>query len=117
MEVSPSVDPTAEVSVVNPWEVKGKVDYDKLIRDFGCGKIDQVLLDRIERVTKKPVHPLLKREIFFSHRYNNNKKNMKSKKEKKRRKEERKKKRRKKRRKNKEKKKKGKRSRTKKKTK
>jgi len=55
-------------AVVNPWEVKGKVDYDKLIRDFGSSKIDQALLERIERVTKKPLHPLLKRGMFFSHR-------------------------------------------------
>lgn len=59
-------------TVVNPWTVecnslKG-IDYDKLIKQFGSTKIDQPLIDRIEKVTGKPAHPLLKRGIFFSHR-------------------------------------------------
>ena len=58
--------------VVDPWEVKSKsakgVDYDKLIQRFGSTKIDAALLERFEAVTGKPVHHLLKRGIFFSHR-------------------------------------------------
>jgi len=58
--------------VVDPWEVKSKsakgVDYDKLIQRFGSSKIDDALLARFEAVTGKPVHHLLKRGIFFSHR-------------------------------------------------
>jgi hypothetical protein len=26
---------------VTPWDVSGKVDYDKLIREFGVSKIDE----------------------------------------------------------------------------
>jgi tryptophanyl-tRNA synthetase len=58
--------------VVDPWKVESKspkgVDYNKLIQRFGSSKIDQSLIDRIERITGKPVHHLLKRGIFFSHR-------------------------------------------------
>ncbi|KAB0799029.1 hypothetical protein PPYR_06909 [Photinus pyralis] len=58
--------------IVDPWTVvsssdKG-VDYDKLIKRFGSSQIDQELKDRFEKVTGKPVHHLLRRGIFFSHR-------------------------------------------------
>lgn len=57
---------TNETSV-NPYEVKGKIDYNKLIKEFGLEKIDQKLLDRIKKHTKE-LHPMLEREIFFAHR-------------------------------------------------
>ncbi|XP_036397987.1 tryptophan--tRNA ligase, cytoplasmic [Megalops cyprinoides] len=58
--------------MVDPWNVstssaKG-VDYDKLIVRFGSSKIDQELVDRIERVTGQKPHRFLRRGIFFSHR-------------------------------------------------
>lgn len=57
---------------VDPWTVqtgsaKG-VDYDKLIVRFGSSKIDQELIDRIERVSGHKAHHFLRRGIFFSHR-------------------------------------------------
>ncbi|KAK0081427.1 hypothetical protein PV325_012200 [Microctonus aethiopoides] len=58
--------------VVTPWNVESKnetgVDYDKLIQKFGCSKVDQVLLDRFEKLTGKPCHRFLRRGIFFAHR-------------------------------------------------
>eukprot|EP00003_Mantamonas_plastica_P023965 TRINITY_DN439_c2_g1_i1.p1 TRINITY_DN439_c2_g1~~TRINITY_DN439_c2_g1_i1.p1 ORF type:complete len:335 (-),score=120.52 TRINITY_DN439_c2_g1_i1:286-1266(-) len=57
--------------VITPWTVsggEGGIDYDKLVRDFGSKAITTKLLDRIERVTGKPLHPFLKRGVFFSHR-------------------------------------------------
>lgn len=56
--------------VVDPWTVEseGAIDYDYLIKQFGSQKIDQALLDRMERVTGKKVHRFLRRGIFFSHR-------------------------------------------------
>ena len=36
---------------------------------FGSSKIDQELIDRFEKVTGKPAHHLLKRGMFFSHRW------------------------------------------------
>ncbi|HIH97682.1 MAG TPA: tryptophan--tRNA ligase [Thermoplasmata archaeon] len=52
---------------VTPWEVKGKVDYDRLIKEFGTDKIEEGLLTEIKKYTHD-LHPLLKRKIFFSHR-------------------------------------------------
>lgn len=52
---------------VTPWEVSGKVDYDKLIQKFGTKKIDETLLNNIKKHTKT-LHPFLRRGIFFSHR-------------------------------------------------
>ncbi|KAK2709069.1 tryptophan--tRNA ligase, cytoplasmic-like [Artemia franciscana] len=58
---------------VDPWNVhtssmKG-VDYDKLIKKFGCSAIDDSLIERFKRVAKvEEVHPLLRRGVFFSHR-------------------------------------------------
>ena len=37
---------------VTPWEVSGKVDYDKLVKEFGVSKINNDLLKRIEKITK-----------------------------------------------------------------
>ena len=58
--------------VITPWEVSGgsdgKIDYNKLVEQFGCQMIDQSLVERIERLTGKPAHPFLKRGVFFAHR-------------------------------------------------
>ena len=46
---------------VTPWEVKGKVDYDKLIREFG--------LKPLENLPKKfNEHVLFRRNLIFAHR-------------------------------------------------
>jgi len=52
---------------VTPWEVSGHVDYDKLLREFGVGKIDASLLERIKKHTGE-LHPFLRRKIFFAQR-------------------------------------------------
>ncbi|MCL2173498.1 MAG: hypothetical protein FWB84_07680, partial [Candidatus Bathyarchaeota archaeon] len=53
--------------VVTPWEVKGKVDYDKLIKEFGTQPLTSELLNRVGAHTGK-LHLQLERKIFFSHR-------------------------------------------------
>jgi len=53
---------------VSPWEVEGNVDYEKLVKKFGCSLIDEQLLERIERVIGQRPHRLLRRGIFYSHR-------------------------------------------------
>jgi tryptophanyl-tRNA synthetase len=53
--------------VVTPWEVKGEIDYNKLIKEFGTEKITDELLARIQKHTKE-IHYMLRRKIFFSHR-------------------------------------------------
>jgi tryptophanyl-tRNA synthetase len=52
---------------VTPWEVKGKVNYEKLIKQFGTKPITEELLERIKKHTKE-LHFMLKRKIFFCHR-------------------------------------------------
>lgn len=57
--------------VVNPWQVSaegGKIDYDKLIDRFGCQRLDQSLVQRVERLTSLPAHVFLRRGVFFAHR-------------------------------------------------
>eukprot|EP01121_Diplochlamys_sp_Union-15-3_P014615 TRINITY_DN467_c0_g1_i2.p1 TRINITY_DN467_c0_g1~~TRINITY_DN467_c0_g1_i2.p1 ORF type:complete len:434 (+),score=70.36 TRINITY_DN467_c0_g1_i2:87-1388(+) len=44
------------------------IDYNKLAREFGVSYIDEEILTRFEKLTKKPLHPFLKRGIFYSHR-------------------------------------------------
>ncbi|MEE8632831.1 MAG: tryptophan--tRNA ligase, partial [Candidatus Bathyarchaeia archaeon] len=56
-----------EKMVVTPWEVRGKVDYKKLIRQFGTQPITDKLLRRLRKHTGK-LHPQLRRKLFFSHR-------------------------------------------------
>lgn len=53
--------------VVTPWEVKGKVDYERLIREFGTQPITEELLQRIAKHTGE-VQTQLRRKLFFSHR-------------------------------------------------
>ncbi|OGJ19866.1 tryptophan--tRNA ligase [Candidatus Pacearchaeota archaeon RBG_13_36_9] len=52
---------------VTPWEVKGEVDYGKLIKEFGLEKIDKKLLERIKKNAGE-VHFMLRRGVFFAHR-------------------------------------------------
>ncbi|XP_019101959.1 PREDICTED: tryptophan--tRNA ligase, cytoplasmic-like [Camelina sativa] len=55
--------------VVNPWEVSAKVgekiDYEKIIKEFGCKRIDQSLIDRVERLTCRQPHVFLRR-VYWS---------------------------------------------------
>ncbi|CAL5438968.1 unnamed protein product [Camellia sinensis] len=61
-----------EEQVVNPWEVSakqgGKIDYDKLIDQFGCQRLDKSIIDRVHRLTSRPPHIFLRRGVFFAHR-------------------------------------------------
>jgi tryptophanyl-tRNA synthetase len=73
MAVDPATNgASAEEQVVTPWDVSGgadgKIDYNKLVEQFGCQSIDPALIERIERLTGMPAHPFLKRGIFFAHR-------------------------------------------------
>lgn len=52
---------------VTPWEVKGFVDYDKLIKEFGTQPLTDEILERIHKVAGE-LHVHLRRRIFFSHR-------------------------------------------------
>lgn len=52
---------------VTPWEVKGKIDYNKLIKEFGVSEISDKHLEEIKK-TSGELHHMLRRGIFFAHR-------------------------------------------------
>ena len=70
------LDPAVQNDVVDPWNVQGAVvdgkqlgiDYDHLIESFGTRKIDEDVLKRLEALTGRKPHVLLRRGVFFSHR-------------------------------------------------
>jgi tryptophanyl-tRNA synthetase len=55
-------------AIVDPWTVSGKVDYAKLIDQFGSQAITPQLIAKFERITGCKAHPWIRRGIFFSHR-------------------------------------------------
>lgn len=52
---------------VTPYEVKGNVDYSKLIKEFGVSRLNAELLGRIQKYTHE-LHLFLRRGVFFAHR-------------------------------------------------
>ena len=59
-----------EGQIITPWEVEAEegIDYEKLIRDFGCSRITEDIIARVERLTNRRAHRFLRRGLFFSHR-------------------------------------------------
>ncbi len=53
--------------VVTPWEVKGVVDYQKLISEFGTKPLGDGLVKRLSSYSGTTQY-MLSRKIFFSHR-------------------------------------------------
>ncbi|MBI2665465.1 tryptophan--tRNA ligase, partial [Candidatus Woesearchaeota archaeon] len=49
------------VNIITPWEVKGKIDYGRLITDFGLQS-----LDNLPNIFQKQV--LFRRGLIFAHR-------------------------------------------------
>ncbi|MGQ4911588.1 MAG: tryptophan--tRNA ligase [Candidatus Thorarchaeota archaeon] len=56
-----------EEMLVTPWEVRGKIDYDRLLKEFGTQRIDDKLKKRIYAIAGEK-HFMLERDLFFSHR-------------------------------------------------
>lgn len=57
--------------VVDPFQVVGKIDYDKLVAQFGSQVLTPSLIDRLRAATVDPskhMHRFIRRGIFFSHR-------------------------------------------------
>ncbi len=63
----PDEEISEEEFTVTPWEVEGKIDYQKLTERFGTEEVDKELLKRIEDVAGD-THFMLRRGIFYSHR-------------------------------------------------
>jgi len=53
--------------IVTPWEVRGKVDYERLIQEFGTQPLTEELLQKLARHTDG-LHLQLARKLFYSHR-------------------------------------------------
>jgi len=60
--------PDPDPFVVTPYEVKGRIDYDRLRELFGTQAITPALLERIRTLAGGELHPLLSRGIYYSHR-------------------------------------------------
>jgi tryptophanyl-tRNA synthetase len=62
----------SSMTKVDPFaDIIGKVDYDKLIKDFGTEELSDVLIERLKKDASAkglPLHHFLRRNIFFSHR-------------------------------------------------
>ncbi len=54
--------------VVTPYEVKGRVDYDRLREQFGTQVLGPELLAKLHQVAGADLHPLLTRGVYYSHR-------------------------------------------------
>ncbi len=60
--------PGSEEFVVTPYEVKGRIDYDRLRELFGTQELSPELLERIRGAAGGDLHPLLRRGVYYSHR-------------------------------------------------
>jgi tryptophanyl-tRNA synthetase len=54
--------------VVTPWKVEGKIDYKKLVEQFGTELIDEKIIEKMKTVLGRQIHPWITRNIFFTHR-------------------------------------------------
>lgn len=52
---------------VTPWEVKGEINYDILMKEFGVEPLTVELLERLKKYSGE-LHLLLRRKVFFAHR-------------------------------------------------
>jgi tryptophanyl-tRNA synthetase len=59
--------PIKKESIVTPYEVKGELDYARLIKEFGTEPLTDDMLNRIKKHAKE-LHFMLRRKLFFSHR-------------------------------------------------
>jgi tryptophanyl-tRNA synthetase len=52
---------------VTPWEVKGEIDYEELLKQFGVEPLNDKLLERLKKYAGS-LHVLLRRKVFYAHR-------------------------------------------------
>ena len=57
-----------EQFVVNEQGVSGKVDYQKLCKQFGCDLLTDDMIAKMEKLTGKRVHPMIRRKLYYAHR-------------------------------------------------
>lgn len=56
--------PTTTDFTVTPYVVKGDIDYDRLLDDFGANRLTETQIAQFP----KPIHPLVRRRIFYAER-------------------------------------------------
>lgn len=66
VEPTEAADAAESEEVMNPWMVKGKMNYTRLSEQFGTDLIGPELIERFERVTKHKAHHWIRRGIVFS---------------------------------------------------
>ncbi len=52
---------------VTPYEAKGSIDYERLIKEFGVSKLDEEVVNRLKKHAGE-LHLFLRRGVFFAHR-------------------------------------------------
>ncbi len=60
--------PDPEEFVVTPYEIKGKIDYGRLIEQFGTQELTPELLAKLHHLAGGELPPVLTRGIYYSHR-------------------------------------------------
>ncbi len=54
--------------VVTPYEVRGRIDYDRLRELFGTQELSPAILDRLRQMAGGDLSPLLTRGVYYTHR-------------------------------------------------
>lgn len=67
-KVTETTETTQEEAKVDPWTVVGKVNYVKLVEEFGAQLLTPAQIKRFETLIGKPAHHWIRRGYFFSHR-------------------------------------------------
>ena len=73
---NPSNSDASKEQKITPWDVEGEVvdgvnkgiDYEKLMKQFGCQPLTEEMISRMERLTGKRAHVLIRRGMFYCHR-------------------------------------------------
>ncbi len=55
-------------TIITPWEVKGKLEYEKIIQQFGTSPLTEGLIKRFKKLAGGNLHVMLRRKLFFTHR-------------------------------------------------
>jgi len=54
-------------AIVNPYDVEGEINYERLVKEFGLERIDEKILNKIKKHAGE-IHPMLRRGVFFAGR-------------------------------------------------
>src|SRR5579863_10067289 len=60
-----------EKAKLTAWEVSDKVDYDRMMKEFGAESLAQDVLTELEEVASArgiKLHPFLRRQVYYCHR-------------------------------------------------